>query len=178
MKTSASALSQYLVIRRFFSSPNGRLDLLKKAMPAPHSKDLYGHFPVLDVAGSSPVSRPTFPQLGGISMVELEPRYRSEGEWELSNGLIQEDFSRPCWPWAPGKTWVPTAATVFPGVRRSKVLLPTFGSGTGNPQPSRDASATCSGDQALLYSGSRRAVLRLRLRANACLTRSFWPGFR
>jgi hypothetical protein len=29
-----------------------------------------------------------------------------------------------------------------------------------------------------LYSGSRRAFLRLRLRANACLTRSFWPGFR
>lgn len=30
----------------------------------------------------------------------------------------------------------------------------------------------------LLYSGSRRAFLRLRLRAKACLTRSFWPGFK
>src|SRR5712664_3851560 len=29
-----------------------------------------------------------------------------------------------------------------------------------------------------LYSVSRRAFLRLRLRANACLTRSFWPGFK
>ena len=29
-----------------------------------------------------------------------------------------------------------------------------------------------------LYSASRRAFFRLRLRANACLTRSFWPGFR
>jgi hypothetical protein len=29
-----------------------------------------------------------------------------------------------------------------------------------------------------VYSGSRRAFLRLRLRAKACLTRSFWPGFK
>ena len=29
-----------------------------------------------------------------------------------------------------------------------------------------------------VYSGSRRAFLRLRLRAKACFTRSFWPGFR
>jgi hypothetical protein len=30
----------------------------------------------------------------------------------------------------------------------------------------------------LRYSISRRFFFRLRLRANACLTRSFWPGFR
>jgi hypothetical protein len=29
-----------------------------------------------------------------------------------------------------------------------------------------------------LYSVSRRAFFRLRLRAKACLTRSFWPGFK
>ena len=35
-----------------------------------------------------------------------------------------------------------------------------------------------TGPFSLRYSVSRRAFFRLRLRANACLTRSFWPGFK
>src|ERR1035441_612782 len=58
-------------------------------------------------------------------------------------------WARPCCrvgpARAPGKTWAPTAATLLPGVRRSNARLPAPGSGTGNPQPSREASATCLG---------------------------------
>src|ERR1035438_315654 len=37
------------------------------------------------------------------------------------------------------------AATVLPGLRRLKALVPAPGSGAGNPQRSREASATCLG---------------------------------
>ena len=43
----------------------------------------------------------------------------------------------------------------------------------GRPLP-RDERVPFS----FLYSVSRRVFFRLRLRANACLTRSFWPGFK
>ena len=51
----------------------------------------------------------------------------------------------------------PTATALFPGLRRSKVLLRAPGSGTGNPQRSREASATC---------GDRAGVSLLRLPAS------------
>src|ERR1035438_9529112 len=37
------------------------------------------------------------------------------------------------------------AATLIPGLRRLKALVPAPGSGAGNPQRSREASATCLG---------------------------------
>jgi hypothetical protein len=64
------------------------------------------------------------------------------------------------------RTAIQAATLMQPHATRSQ------GRGAARDTGSLSAKPSC------LYSASRRAFFRLRLRANACLTRSFWPGFK